>query len=102
MACHYPTKVNQIPNGLYWVMINVPTFNKTINQNWALGVVRNGHFNWISYYQFDGNGEMPGGGGMTIQPITLKQLIEQRVPMVLVKKPGFKRGTDWVNNENCI
>ena len=58
------------PNGLYWVQIHRPHFNKIVS-DWGLASITNGHFKW----EFDFN-------GIVIAPITLKEIISRNIPII--------------------
>lgn len=88
MATHYPVpNGNPVSNGLYWVMVKI-WVGQEVAYDWALGLVREGHFEWVNRYAFDGRFGLPSGA--SLQATSLKDLIANKVPMVPVSKPDLK------------
>ena len=71
-------------DGLYWVLVKFfnPTNGLTLRYDWALGLVRNGHFSWHS--QLNNSLFYPD-----IRPISLRDLIDSGTKMVKIEKPAI-------------
>lgn len=76
MAFH--SKYGQLkPDGYYWVQIH---FFGTTKLDWHLAEVRTGHFRWVKSML---------GGNIPLEPVTLTELVDKKIPMVLIEKPKF-------------
>lgn len=80
--------MQKVENALYWVMVRLIAQNN-ISYDWALGYVREGHFEWLNRYEFDGRLGMPTG--CQLHKTTLEELLRLQVPMIKVEKPDIRK-----------